>query len=337
VLLQVNRDEDGEAERQLNDELRDYERKDELIQYGRRAQETLRIVPGYASRLRELHKALEKEDAVLDASEVKCGRVIGRGGFGDVYVGEFRGQRVAVKKFRNNRNNRQMKDFLSEVEVLRKLEHPNIIYFIGACMEEQSLSLVLEWAENGSLNDALFPPNEAESQVEFTDAEKYRIILDTALGIEYLHKQRPPILHRDLKPANVLLTAENRAKIADFGLSGIDQGENTANAQNVGAGTLYYMPPEVLQSHRHTAASDVYSFSVLVWELMNQERAFRGVKTAVSLFEQLISDVRPQLDFVPEPLAQLLERCWCTLPDERMSISDFIAEFCKFSGLARNA
>ncbi|GJP38603.1 hypothetical protein CLOM_g23041 [Closterium sp. NIES-68] len=223
--------------------------------------------------------------------------VVGRGGFGTVYRGEMPdGTMVAVKRMEAGpiREN-GAREFLSEVAVLSKVRHRNLVALLGHVMDDHERLLVFEYMDLGPLSQHLFDPTRYNHR-PLTWTERLVIALDVARGMEYLHSLaggRDTVVHRDLKPANVLLDHRRRAKVADFGLAklvlrplqqhgggeregscggGMDS-EIALSVETRLAGTFGYLAPEYAAMGRVTTRSDVYSFGVILMELFTGRRA----------------------------------------------------------------
>nr|XP_043624212.1 L-type lectin-domain containing receptor kinase VII.1 [Erigeron canadensis] len=196
--------------------------------------------------------------------------VIGIGGNGKVYKGVVGGMEVAVKRI-NHDNNDGVREFLAEVSSLGRLKHKNLVGLRGWCKKEKgSLILVYDYMENGSLDKLIFDCNDDMKILNFDD--RMRILKDVANGIFYLHEGwESKVLHRDIKSSNVLLDRDMNAKLGDFGLARMHQHGQVATTTRV-VGTAGYLAPEVIRTGRASTQTDVFSFGILVLEVICGKR-----------------------------------------------------------------
>ncbi|KAF5470311.1 hypothetical protein F2P56_010832 [Juglans regia] len=195
---------------------------------------------------------------------------VGQGGYGKVYKGTLTdGTVVAIKRAQEGSLQGE-KEFLTEIELLSRLHHRNLVSLIGYCDEECEQMLVYEFMPNGTLRDHL----SAKSKEPLSFAMRLRIALGSAKGILYLHTEAdPPIFHRDIKASNILLDLKYTAKVADFGLSRLApvpdiEGTVPAHISTVVKGTPGYLDPEYFLTHKLTDKSDVYSLGIVFLELL---------------------------------------------------------------------
>lgn len=192
---------------------------------------------------------------------------IGRGGFGVVYKGVLRdGAEVAIKSL-SAESKQGTKEFLTELSMISNIRHPNLVQLIGCCVEGDYRILVYEYLENNSLASALLGSN--SSCIELDWSKRAAICLGTATGLAFLHEDvKPRIVHRDIKASNVLLDENFLPKIGDFGLAKLFP-DNVTHVSTRVAGTVGYLAPEYALMGQLTKKADVYSFGVLVLEIIS--------------------------------------------------------------------
>ncbi|PON36505.1 GPCR kinase [Trema orientale] len=232
------------------------------------------------SKRRRLSKASLKIEGVKDftygemasaTQNFDSSAQVGQGGYGKVYKGTLAdGTVVAIKRAQEGSLQGE-KEFLTEIQLLSRLHHRNLVSLIGFCDEEGEQMLVYEFMSNGTLRDHL---SAAKSKEPLSFATRLRIALASAKGILYLHTEaNPPIFHRDIKASNILLDSKFIAKVADFGLSRLApvpeiEGNAPAHVSTVVKGTPGYLDPEYFLTHKLTDKSDVYSLGVVFLELL---------------------------------------------------------------------
>ncbi|KAH6826726.1 hypothetical protein C2S53_017804 [Perilla frutescens var. hirtella] len=195
--------------------------------------------------------------------------LLGMGGFGPVYKGKMvNGDEIAVKRL-SEASGQGYEEFMNEVLVISKLQHRNLVRLLGCCVEKGEKMLIYEYMQNRSLDFFLF-----DKKHDVLDWRKrFNIMEGIGRGLLYLHRDsRLRIIHRDLKPSNVLLDEEWNPKISDFGMARIFGGnQDQANTGKV-VGTYGYMAPEYAMGGRFSEKSDVFSFGVLVLEIISGRR-----------------------------------------------------------------
>ncbi|XP_027364934.1 putative receptor-like protein kinase At4g00960 [Abrus precatorius] len=196
------------------------------------------------------------------------GRRIGKGGYGEVYKGILPdGEEIAVKRLSTNSKQGE-EEFKNEVLLIAKLQHKNLVRLIGFCQEDQEKILIYEYVPNKSLDHFLFNP-----QRRLTWSERYKIIKGIARGILYLHEDsRLKIIHRDIKPSNVLLDNSMNPKISDFGMARMVSTDQIQGCTNRVVGTYGYMSPEYAMHGKFSEKSDVFSFGVMVLEIISGKK-----------------------------------------------------------------
>ncbi|EFC41083.1 hypothetical protein NAEGRDRAFT_80827 [Naegleria gruberi] len=207
---------------------------------------------------------------------------IGEGGSGVVFKGRWDHNTVAIKCLRVDVENYALRDDIEkEASLLCKLRHPNVLMFYGISITPKKHYLVVEYLEKGSIENLISQCRKGEISLDLIS--KLSLLIDVACGMEYLHSLKPPIIHRDLKPGNILLDSNNTAKVCDFGLSRLMNGNNQTNT-TTGMGTLFYIAPELLDSElSHTSSTlapsiDVFSFAIIMYELFFEENPYIHTK-----------------------------------------------------------
>ena len=195
---------------------------------------------------------------------------LGKGGFGTVYKGLLANKEVAVKRISKN-SSQGKQEFIAEVTTIGSLHHKNLVRLIGWCYERRELLLVYEFMPNGSLDKFIFGDEKLGMEEPTLTWEKRHIIIHgVAEALDYLHNGcEKTVLHRDIKASNIMLDSEFNARLGDFGLARtIQQRGKTHHSTIEIAGTPGYMAPETFLISRATVETDVYSFGVLVLEVL---------------------------------------------------------------------
>ncbi|CAN1267027.1 Cysteine-rich receptor-like protein kinase 43 [Linum perenne] len=202
---------------------------------------------------------------------------LGHGGFGPVYKGLMPdGQEIAVKKL--SLDSRQgLTEFTNEVKLLLKIQHKNLVTLLGCCIEGPEKMLVYEYLPNKSLDYFLFDRKKSSS---LDWATRFRIITGVARGLLYLHEEAPMrILHKDIKASNILLDERMNPKISDFGLARLFSEEDThVNTFRI-AGTPGYMAPEYTMRGYLSVKTDVFSYGILLLEIVGAWKLYQAGKT----------------------------------------------------------
>ena len=207
------------------------------------------------------------------------GEVLGAGAYGEVRVGTYDFNQVALKKLNAELFTKEREqDFLKEASVMASIKSNYLVQLLGVCMESPNYYMVMEYVSGGSLYNLL-----QQSTTILTDSQQIQIGFEVAAGLSHLHKYR--ILHRDLKSINVLLTRyEYHAKLCDFGSINIRiaaEGVDEKVVSNTVVGTISWMSPEIFQGVMQSEASDVYALGLILWELMTRKVPFREERNKI--------------------------------------------------------
>ncbi|XP_027360883.1 putative receptor-like protein kinase At4g00960 [Abrus precatorius] len=224
-------------------------------------------------------ESLQFNLAIIEAATNKFSpeNKIGKGGFGVVYKGIlFDGRQIAVKKLSRSSGQGSV-EFKNETLLIAKLQHRNLVTLLGFCLEEQEKMLVYEYVPNKSLDYFLFDPQKQRVLQWF---ERYKIIGGIARGILYLHEHsRLKVIHRDLKPSNVLLDDNMNPKISDFGMARIVAIDEEQGNTNRIVGTYGYMSPEYAMHGQFSEKSDIFSFGVIILEIISAKKNARPIES----------------------------------------------------------
>ncbi|CAL5442371.1 unnamed protein product [Camellia sinensis] len=245
----------------------------------------------------------------------------GRGSFASVYHGIWNGSDVAVRVyFGNEYGEGTLLDYKKEIDIMRRLRHPNVLLFMGAVYsgEQEKLAIVSEFLPRGSLFKTLHKNNQS-----FDIRRRLRMALDVARGMNYLHHRNPPIVHRDLKSSNLLVDKNWTVKVGDFGLSKLKHA--TFLTATSGRGTPQWMAPEVLRNEPSNEKSDVFSFGVILWELMTESIPWNNLNSLQVVGIVGFMDRRLDLPENMDPkVASVIRDCWQSNPGHRPSFEDLI-------------
>ncbi|XP_039633411.1 receptor-interacting serine/threonine-protein kinase 4 isoform X1 [Perca fluviatilis] len=266
----------------------------------------------------------------FDSSEFGSWEKIGSGGFGQVYkVRHVQWKTCLAIKCPPclHMDDKERSELLEEAKKMEAAKFRYILPVYGICGDPQGL--VMEYMETGSLETLL--------ATELLPWElRFRIIHETAVGMNFLHCMNPPLLHLDLKPANILLDAHYHVKISDFGLArwnGLSRADDIS--RDGFCGTIAYLPPEsIIEKDRVSDTKhDVYSFSIVIWGILTQKKPYQGENNILQIMVKVVKGVRPDLGAVPRcrPSActgflSLMQRCWTTNPDARPSFQEITSE-----------
>lgn len=283
--------------------------------------------------------------------EINYNQKLGLGSFAIIYSGQYHQHPVAVKLLNSTQllseNTTLIGELKREVWIMSAINHPNLVTLYGVCMSP--LSLILELAQHGTLHDYLHSGRPIQMKT------KWKLALDIAAGMNYLHKRQPPIVHRDLKSPNILLfdrAEEERAieeeekihirgrresedcldldlseteeiqdedrliaKVSDFGLSRVS---STGSFLGRVVENPMWLAPEIIENKEYDEKSDVYSFGVILWEILTRQVFLSQFKHRFEIEDAICSGIRPVIpDSIPSELAELIQFCWDGDPKKR--------------------
>ncbi|KAH0906458.1 hypothetical protein HID58_038285 [Brassica napus] len=287
---------------------------------------------GFAKKSNVVSASGILEYSYRDLQKATCNftTLIGQGAFGPVYKAQMStGETVAVKVLATDSKQGE-KEFQTEVMLLGRLHHRNLVNLVGYCAEKGQHMLIYVYMSKGSLASHLY----SEKHKPLSWDLRIYIALDVARGLEYLHDGAvPPVIHRDIKSSNILLDQSMRARVADFGLSREEMvNKHAANVR----GTFGYLDPEYISTRTFTKKSDVYGFGVLLFELIAARNPQQGLMEYVELaalnaeekvgWEEIVDsrlDGRFDLQEVNE-VAALAYKCISRAPRKRPNMRDVV-------------
>ncbi|KAF8819515.1 protein kinase domain-containing protein, partial [Cardiosporidium cionae] len=284
-------------------------------------------------------------DWEVNPTEVIMQEKIGSGGTSQVYRGFWRGTEVAVKVLTDVNattfSEKTLTDFQRELKIMQCLRHPNLVLFMGAYIRQSPFAVVTEFCAGGTLFDILhrkLPPSGLPGANFLTWKQKYKLALDIARGLTYLHSSKPSIIHRDMKSLNILLAAPIQrredvplAKVADFGLSCVRITDTAQYATNA-VGTYHWMAPEILAGKVYDRKVDVYSYGIVLYEIISgclpyEEMA--EISTPVQIGLAVCNGHRPDVRHIPAScpmnFRNLMTSCWAQDAKNRPSFDSIVS------------
>eukprot|EP00397_Hematodinium_sp_SG-2012_P048112 GEMP01054983.1.p1 GENE.GEMP01054983.1~~GEMP01054983.1.p1 ORF type:complete len:310 (+),score=60.17 GEMP01054983.1:130-1059(+) len=284
----------------------------------------------------------ESVDFEIDPHDLEICEKVGSGCTAIVYRGIYKGEEVAVKEIQFDKQQmkrKQRRAFDREIAIMKQVKHENLVCMFGIASKTKPLRIVTDYCAGRCCFD-LFHNCDA---VDLTWLQKFEIMINVAKAMEYLHKLNPQIIHRDLKSLNLLLTKEvlcsedvPHVKISDFGLSRIKDTAPDAEwgKMTMAAGTCHWMAPEVFAGTRYDEKIDVYSYSMILFEVICRLIPFEDDEPA-DVARLACMGVRPDVAAcppdTPAPLRDLMIACWVHESDLRPSFSFIVQQLYDFA------
>jgi len=249
-----------------------------------------------------------RDSFFINISEIKIIEQVGCGASADVYRSLYRGTEVAVKVLRNLNEHDldKVNELRRELNALLILRHPNLVLFMGTTVSAKgSIGLVTEFCSGGNLFNLLH-----ESNVPLSWKQRCKMALDVAKGMNSLHSYKQPILHRDLKSLNLLLVEPVKGpydpvlvKITDLGLARFQSSNQYMTSM---AGTFHWMAPEVLVGKPYTIKADIYSYAIVLWEIITRKKPYAGMDPGRIMHLVLNLNQRPDITSIPSDCPPLV-------------------------------
>lgn len=268
---------------------------------------------------RDRDEGASKPEWEIEIGELEFHKSIGKGGFGEVFKGTWRGTEVAIKKIllARSKESKALEEFRSEIAIMSKLRHPNITLFMGAVTTNtKEMCIVTEFLPKGNLFSMLHNPG-----VRLSSQQKLKMAMDAAKGMNYLHCNKPPILHRDLKTLNLLVDDNMNIKVCDFGMTRVKKN----NFAKTVVGTTQWMAPEILRHDKYDEKADVFSFGIVLWELLTRQPPYFGMDPMMVAQKVLQQGYRPEIPADTHPAYEkLIRECWDDNPDRRPTFTQVL-------------
>ncbi|CAH2065116.1 unnamed protein product [Thlaspi arvense] len=272
------------------------------------------------------------EEHLIDTSKLTYGDQFAHGIYSVLYHGEYKGEAVALKVTKAPENSedkflgaRLEKQFTKEATLLSRLRHPNVVKFVGV---DTGNCIITEYVPKGSLRSYLHKLEQKCLPLQ----QLIKFGLDIARGMEYIHSRK--IVHRDLKPENVLIDKDFNLKIADFGIACEEEYCDILGAET---GTYRWMAPEVLRRRPHGRKTDVYSFGLILWEMVAGAVPYEDMTPVQAAFAVMHKNIRPVIPKgCPEAMKDLIEQCWSLQSDKRPEFWQIVKVLEQFEKSLRN-
>lgn len=277
----------------------------------------------YMDMFTDLLHQFETSEWLIDDSHVTYGKKLGDGASGVTFLGQYNGDKVAIKSYSASILMNDINSVKNEINILSTLRHNNIVQFRGFILHRDppSAALVTSFADRGELGDALYTTRIVR---RCGDPLRFKIVLGLAEGLKYLHSYN--VIHRDIKPANILLNDNFEPMLTDFGFSRFFDKDST-DIMTGETGSYRYMAPEVTCHSRYTEKADVYSFALICNEIFMDERPFEYMIAAVVALDVVKKNLRPsQKRIKNDRLKAIIARCWERDPASRPPWDEIISE-----------
>ena len=268
----------------------------------------------------------------IDIKKLQPIRTLNEGAFGRVFLvrDKVSRQKYAAKVILYSSKEESYKKMINnEISIMIRIRHPTLISFFGYSLEDfegkKNVTILMEYLEKGSLAEYIKKIQSCLADQEYDNTHRQIILIGIARGMMFLHQNH--VLHRDLKPANILLDADFHPHIIDFGLSKFHANDKSTISTHE-CGTTIYMAPETIKSNKYSIKTDVYSFGILMYEVVTDKTpypAFKNGELTDYAFKQKVveENYRPIFkDPIKKSIKELIESCWSSDPNDRPTFEE---------------
>ena len=270
---------------------------------------------------------------VITSADLEVHELISKGSSCQVYRGVWRDSEVAVKQFKTEYSSspKEMQKFIKEMQILNQVRHPNLLLLMGIVLDQPSLCLVTEYVPYCSLFQALHK----KPKKKLTLSDRFKVSIQIAKGLAYLHSNSPPIVHRDLKPENCLMDSSGNIKIADFGLARpvtAFASKDCQQSTTVCIGTTRFMAPELFDNDLVETIGtevDIWALGCLLIEVFSNKRPWHYISSSNSnciFYEIFYRKPVPIPENVPSDVKEIIQQCCRYDPARRPPIRQVLKE-----------
>lgn len=275
----------------------------------------------------------------ITSDQIKLSTKIGQGITAVVYKGTLSpsNEPVAVKQINWDKSTvaaAQQSAIERELAIMTRVSHPNLVRFLGVMSLQKPFSIITEFCEGGCLFNFLYNSRGDPDEIELAWRGRHKMCLDVAHAMHYLHSFSPQIVHRDLKSLNLLLLQRVTStediphlKVADFGLSRMQDQASDWSKMTQNAGTSFWMAPEVVRGTSYNEKVDIYSYSMVLFEIICREIPFEDIDPG-EIGDLVVTGNRPDLEAVPEDcpdfLRTLMIGCWAQDSSTRPGFAEIL-------------
>ncbi len=239
----------------------------------------------------------------IPSRDFSKGKFLGKGGFGQVYLGNWQATPIAVKELLVQIIDDQFLNmFKNEAQIMAQCKHPNIVQMLGICAEEGKFAILMEYLEKGSLDKFLQRPEDLPWN------RRYSIAADIGKGLAYLHGRN--IVHRDLKSLNILIAKDDTAKITDFGLAKV-RDETKTHLTSQGGSPRWMAPEQISQNASASTKTDIYSMGMVLWEIAARKAPYSNAANEMVVLAWKMNNVSETIPSeTPPAFADIIKQCW---------------------------